>query len=1248
MNSPMTDSQAMGQPTLKRLSRQTPIYDLLSQPQEVAFQATQSHADYWRTQLSGQLPVLELPTFRGPEKISEEAAATVQCHSIKLPQLLCDRITAVGHSENATLFVTLLSAFQTLMYRYTGQTDLLVGASEIDASEVDARLGKQDCPLPLRLSLADKSTFLSLLAQVRQVTLAAQTHQTVPYSEIIEVLRQGYGPEHQTLFQTQFSLSSVSDKVADQVRISKVNPLAHPFADAELALHICPSATEYSSSEAIAPSAQRHNQTSSAGLTCHFLYKTNLFESTAIARMADHFQLLLEGIVADPEQTISTLPLLTPRERHQQLSEWNSCSEDIAQSLADPSMNHRCLHELFELQVVRSPEAIAVVFENERLTYQELNHRANQLAHHLQSLGVGPEVPVGLCVERSARIVIGILAILKAGGAYVPLDPTTPQSRLQFILSDSQMSVLITEAAWAATLSEGASDESSNSTVQLVNLDTDGDLISQRSQQNPSSAVSPQNLAYIIYTSGTTGRPKGVLSQHFNATRLFSATEQWFQFCDQDVWTLFHSYAFDFSVWEIWGALLYGGRLVVVPYAIARWPKMFYQLLAAEQVTVLNQTPSAFRQLMRAEEMIETPQPLSLRWVIFGGEALDLQCLRPWFERHGDHCPQLVNMYGITETTVHVTYRPISLADLSSKGSVIGRPIPDLQLYILDQHRQLLPIGVSGELYVGGEGLARGYLNRPELSAEKFIPSPFNPSKFGLSEENRLYRTGDLARYLPDGDIEYLGRIDHQVKIRGFRIELGEIEARLSQLPQVGSATVMVREDIADDKRLVAYIVPRAGQNPTAANLRAALKENLPEYMVPAAYVMLETLPLTTNGKIDRQALPAPQSDQQTLNTEFAAPRTAVEKQLVQLWCKFLNLEQVGIFDSFFDLGGHSLLATQMVSQIEETFQQSLSLADFFQAPTIAAQAKLLERVNQGEEPMRWSSLVPMQAVIGHDDSLQKTEKSPLPALFCVHGGGGSVLMYQALARHLSDCFELYGLQSSYLNNPEKLLTTIEDMAELYLQELRSVQREGPYLIGGYCGGAPIALEMVQRLRAAGETVALLALFDPTPIRVGHSPVRQLAAEQKVRKKVGMKVRSLLLRLNRHGFTFVVQDRWLKTTAWIYQRMQRPLTLAMRSVKVQAANVRAMQRYVAQESYSDPVAIYIPQQGINPKGGMSPGWSDLLTGEVSVHVVPGKHHFDESTDGSFFHEPAVRTLAVQLKADATEALLKHSSSEALN
>ncbi len=597
-----------------------------------------------------------------------------------------------------------------------------------------------------------------------------------------------------------------------------------------------------------------------------------------------------------------------------------------------------CIHELFQSQVERffserallNSDVVAIVFEDQQLTYHELNCRANQLAHHLQSLGVAPEVLVGIYLERSLEMVVGLLGILKAGGAYVPLDPMYPQERLALILADAKVPVLLTQSKLVEKLTPHS--------AHVICLDSDWSEIASHSQTNPRSGVTPDNLAYAIYTSGSTGKPKGVLVNHFNVVRLFEATSEWFHFNQADVWTLFHSYAFDFSVWELWGALFYGGRLVVVPYFVSREPESFLKLLSQEKVTVLNQTPSAFRQLMKAEESKGTSPDLKLRLVIFGGEALEVQSLKPWFERHGENSPQLVNMYGITETTVHVTYRPVTQADLNANVSVIGRPISDLQVYLLDEHLQPIPIGVLGEMYIGGAGLVRGYLNRPDLTAERFISNPFSDEP-----DVRLYKTGDLARYLSDGNIEYMGRIDHQVKIRGFRIELGEIEAVLRQHPAVENAVVIAQEDIPDDKRLVAYVVASKLQRSLFGNLRNFLKQKLPDYMIPSSFVFLNALPLTPNGKVDRKALPVPDNIRPELEEDFVAPRTPVEEVLAEIWAVVLGLKQIGIYDNFLELGGHSLLATQILSRVRDTYQVELPVRELFDRPTIAGLAKSIE-----------------------------------------------------------------------------------------------------------------------------------------------------------------------------------------------------------------------------------------------------------------------------------------------------------------
>jgi amino acid adenylation domain-containing protein len=596
------------------------------------------------------------------------------------------------------------------------------------------------------------------------------------------------------------------------------------------------------------------------------------------------------------------------------------------------------IHELFEAQVERTPKAAAVTYEGVSLTYAQLNQKANKLGRYLQDRGIGPDALVGICVERGLDMVAAILGVLKAGGAYVPLDPNYPHERLRYMIGDAAPKVLLTQSSLMPLLSA--------ENVNTICLDVNWDEIAPMPGENldvVAMGLRPDHLAYVIYTSGSTGRPKGTLIQHNHVTRLFSAAQKWFSFNERDVWTLFHSYAFDFSVWEMWGALLYGGRVVVVPYAVARSPEEFYGLLCKEGVTVLNQTPSVFAQVIDAEARTAAGRH-SLRVVIFGGEALDPRNLRPWVERNGATKPQLVNMYGITETTVHVTYCPLTAEDIESgQGSIVGRPIPDLRVYLLDRHGQPVPIAVEGEIHVGGAGVARGYLNQPELTARRFIKDPFS-----TDPQARLYKSGDLGRWRPDGTLEYLGRNDSQVKIRGFRIELGEIEARLMRHPQVLEAVVIAREDAPGDKRLVAYLVSKgsldAKQELSAESLRTFLNPVLPDHMVPSAFVLLDRLPMTPNGKLDRRGLPAPELEAY-VSRQYEPPAGRLEELLAQTWSKVLHVERVGRHDNFFELGGHSLLGMKVMGRVSDELQVPLPVTTVFQYPTVRQMAELVDSV---------------------------------------------------------------------------------------------------------------------------------------------------------------------------------------------------------------------------------------------------------------------------------------------------------------
>lgn len=594
----------------------------------------------------------------------------------------------------------------------------------------------------------------------------------------------------------------------------------------------------------------------------------------------------------------------------------------------------KCVHHMFELQARRSPQRTALVSTARSITYRELNDRANQIAHFLQRLGVGADVRVAICMQKSIELIAGTLGVLKAGGAYVPIDPDYPQDRVRYMLEDAGAAVLLVEKGILGTLPPIA--------APTVVLALEEELIGAQSKDNPQSEATHESLMYVIYTSGSSGRPKGTLVTHGNASRLFAAAREYFDFNESDVWTLFHSVAFDFSVWEMWGALLYGGQLIIVPKQIGVQPQAFHDLVNARGVTVLNQTPSAFKQFMHIEATSKGKSS-TLRYVIFGGEALDAATLKNWFKGHDENGPQLINMYGITETTVHVTFKKVTVQDVVGNTSrSIGRPLCDMQAWIVTESSSVAAAGEMGELYIGGAGVARGYHNRPALTAERFLPDPF-----ASGEGQRLYRTGDLARYLANGEIEYVGRADQQVKIRGFRIELGEVEAVLGQHPGVSSAVVTPREDVPGEKRLVAYVTVPDPTGPSVSDLRKFLKDSVPEYMVPAAFVVLEKMPLTPHGKIDKRALPVPGRGRPDLEEPYVAPRNLMEEALVRIWCEALGVDEIGVNDNFFDLGGHSLLGIELIARVRDDFQAPIPLQALFDAPTVSRLAA---------EVLRWQA----------------------------------------------------------------------------------------------------------------------------------------------------------------------------------------------------------------------------------------------------------------------------------------------------
>ncbi|MES2355408.1 MAG: amino acid adenylation domain-containing protein [Pseudomonadota bacterium] len=978
--------------------------------------------DYWKRQLADASSLLKLPADRPRPPLKTYRGATQE---FALSTSVTHGLRTISQQAQATLFMTLVAAFNVLLHRYSGQSDICIGTSTAGRhdGEFDSSVGLFENTLVLRMQIDGNHGFDSLLQRVRDTVAEAYANQNVPFERLVDALQPERHMSHAPLFQVMFILKDAPSAHVDLPGITlRPMPLKSTVALFDLTLQMTEGADQ---------------------LTGSFEYNTDLFDAQTIARMVNHFMQLLDAIVTDPAARVGDLPLLSAQERQQLLVESSSTNTAYPSALT--------LHQLFEHQAEQTPDNIALVFEGNELTYASLNDKANQLAHHLHSLGVGPDVLVGLCVERSLDMVIGVLGILKAGGAYVPLDPAYPAERLSYMLDDAQVRVVVTD---------GTLSSLDYSLAQLVNLQTERDTIALYPTTTPISSSDASNLAYVIYTSGSTGKPNGVLITHACVTRLLAATDTWFGFGPSDVWTLFHSYAFDFSVWELWGALAYGGRVVIVSNHVRRAPNEFLALLVKERVTVLNQTPSAFYQLIDAvDQNPALSQALCLRTVIFGGEKLDFFRLKPWYARYGDTSPRLINMYGITETTVHVTYYPIAAADVGLDVSVIGQKIPDLQVYVLDAALNPVPIGVAGELYVGGAGLARGYLNRPDLTAERFIPHPYQPGQ-------RLYRTGDAGRWQANGMLAYLGRIDHQVKIRGFRIELGEIESALLALSYIVDAAVIVREDMPDDKRLVAYVVKDDDKTfVDVADLRTALQQSLPDYMIPVHFVLLSRLPLTPNGKLDRKALPAP--DMVRSDTGYVAPRTSKEEKLTQIWADVLGFDKVGIHDNFFELGGNSLLAIKLFHRMAIELNIKLPLATIFSFPTIADLAAMADTADT--ERALPSLIVPLRQGKGR-------------RLFCIHPIGGYVFFYQKLAQQLGEQFSVYGIQSPEIAGLPQRFNTIEAMALMYASAIKQAQPNGPYHLLGWSTGGVIAMATAAALEAQGADVKYICLLDSLPV----------------------------------------------------------------------------------------------------------------------------------------------------------------------
>lgn len=881
------------------------------QRQQVQGEAFKTQLAYWKQQLSGSLPVLNLPTdFPRPAVQSYQGGR----QSIELSESLTEALSQLSRQEGTTLFMTLLAAFKALLYRYTGQEDILVGSpiASRNRSEIETLIGFFVNTLVLRTDLTGNPTFQELLARIREVTLGAYAHQEVPFEKLVEELQPERNLSHSPLFQVMFAWQNASEFALELPGLSWKGQQVHAgTANFDLTLEL---------------------EVTTTGIKGWFEYSVDLFEAATIARMASHFQNLLAGIAANPAARLSDLPFLAEAERQQLLFEWNHTQFD--------RLEDNCVHRLFEAQAARTPDAVAVQFECQSLTYQELNERANQLAHYLRSCGVNSDAIVGIYMERSLDAMVAIFGILKAGGAYLPLDPNYARERLAFMLEDAGVRVLLTQFPLAADLPA--------SNIRAICLDAEWQTIAKENPSNLESEVQLENLAYIIYTSGSTGKPKGVMVEHRSLANYTQAASLEYDIKPGDRVLQFASLSFDVSAEEIFPCLTQGATLVLRNHSMLDSISYFLKKCREWEITVLN-LPTAYWHELTARLSTETPEfPPSVRLTIIGGEAALPASLERWHKCVSERV-QLVNAYGPTETTISATWCKLSRNIPRAKSLPIGRSIPNARTYVLDANLQPVPMGVPGELYIGGAGVARGYLNRPELNREKFVPDIFS----GVPGA-RLYKTGDLVRYLPDGNLEFLDRTDRQVKIRGFRIELGEIESVLSQHPNVREAVMMAREEASGNKRLVAYLVVNstlsAGNSKLIKSLRSFLREKLPDYMLPASFVCLESLPLTPNGKVDFKALPAPEIN--GLEADNLAPQTVEEQRLAEIWAEVLGLKQVGIHDNFFELGGHSLLAAQLIAKVRDRFQVDLSLRCLFQSPTVATLAVAIAQAQNQHQPL--------------------------------------------------------------------------------------------------------------------------------------------------------------------------------------------------------------------------------------------------------------------------------------------------------
>ena len=1119
------------------------------------------HLAYWKRQLGGELPLLSLPTDR-PRPAARTHGG--RRYKFNLPAALTGKLKSLARQEGVTLYMLLVAAFQTLLHRYTGQDDILIGSPAANRGRVETEgmIGVFINTLVLRSNLSGDPTFHELLLRVREVALAAYAHQEFPFEKLVAEMRADRDPSRTPIFQALFTLQDHRpnlDWLGLQATLSEVDTETAKF-DLTLALEDVD------------------------GRLCGFFeYSTDLFDEETIVRWSAHWKTLLEGIVDNPSQSIGKLPLLPDDERRRVLLEWNH----TAAAIPDAS-----LPDLFSSQAAKTPGRVAVVCGERALTYRQLDLESNRLAHYLRQRGVGPDVLVGVCLERTPAMAVALLGILKAGGAYVPLDPTYPPERLALMLEDIQAPVVVAEQALADSLPPGPG-------VRVLIDSERTDIARQPSDRPAGVGVAAHNLAYVMYTSGSTGIPKGVQVEHRAIVRLVFG-QDYVPFDDPGVYLHHSPISFDASTFELWAPLLHGGLCVMLPGRVPT-PKILQDAIRENGVDALWLTAALFNTIVD-----EAPETLAgVARVLTGGEALSVSHVRRALQLFPGTA--IINGYGPTEsTTFAATYRVPGDIAPSARSIPIGRPIGNTRIYLLDRFHYPVPIGIPGELWIGGPGLSRGYLNRQDLTSEKFILVQLPE---GIKE--RLYRTGDHARFLPDGRIEFLGRIDSQIKLNGFRIELGEIETALQRHPRVKQAAVLMSETPTGAKHLLAYVVPD-GDNLSAYQLRGFLRRSVPEYMVPHRFTILSQFPLSPNGKLDRRALPAP--DETAPGSGFTLPETETQQKLAGILERLLDRRPIGMDDNFFELGGTSLLAVRFLARIEKAFQLSLPLSIFFKAPTLSGLARILEAEIQ---PPPVSTVVPVRA------------EGSLPPLFCVYSDPRYVFRYNRLSAHLGPDQPVYGVQPRCAD--QSRLHMVEEIAEYSIRQIKSVQPRGPYFLTGFCFGGLVAFEMARQLQRAGDEICLLALLDcaSPSYRVQEAQVslpyarRLMHHLKRVREVQGPSRTAYLRQVAGNLGTKVHRYAW-KSLHRFRQFARCPMPKAFYSSA--EAFVQAGLDY--QGGYYQGTVIVIRAATPPPEGYLNPdlGWSDLAD-TVITHESPGEHF-------TLLTEPHVGALAAVLNEAA--------------